>query len=632
VSNIQHILKQYWGYNTFRPLQEQIIRSVLDKKDTIALLPTGGGKSICFQVPAIALPGTCIVVSPLISLMEDQVRQLKNRGISAGTINSSLSKKEVEHILQRTANGEYKLLYLSPERLQTFELQRFLGSIQISFIAVDEAHCISEWGYDFRPTYLEIAKIKKYLPDLSFIALTGTATALVLKDIEEKLVLKNTEIFKQSFRRDNLQFLMIKEDDKLQRLKKICQKINYGSGIVYVRSRKHAEEVSSFLNYNQISSMAYHAGLKYEERNTIQSVWVNNQCRVIVATNAFGMGIDKSDVSFVIHLELPESPENYYQEAGRAGRDGKLAYSVVLWQRNDCEELLTKVEAQYPDIQVIKQCYQALANYYQLAIGAGEGVTLNFDIITFCNAYQLEIKQTHYALKLLERQGYLQMNEAYYKPSKLQIIATKDVLYNYQVKNKRADKIIKALERNYEGIYGKPVNVRESKLAAITKLDLLEIEQTLDLLHQNKVIEYHQHNDSASITFLAPREDAKNIRLSPENLRLRREYALMKAKAIIEVVENDLQCRSISILKYFNEEQTTICGKCDVCLRRNKSSVIDISTAKTIVLQLLKRGPLHLDQIIINTHTLSESTIIEALRELVDDGIIEREKMVYRMS
>jgi ATP-dependent DNA helicase RecQ len=631
VSEIHNILKQYWGYSTFRPLQESIIQAVIEKKDTIALLPTGGGKSLCFQLPALILPGVCIVVSPLIALMEDQVSQLKKRGVNAAAINSSLTKKEIELILQSAASGDIKLLYLSPERLKTPDFARYLGTIQISFVAIDEAHCISEWGYDFRPPYLEIAKIRKYVPDVTFIALTGTATALVLKDIENKLELKKVNVFKQSFKRDNLQFLIIKEDNKLNRLKKICQKITKGSGIVYVRSRKQAEEVANFLNLNHVSAIAYHAGLKYDDRKNIQEAWIANNCRVIVATNAFGMGIDKADVSFVIHIELPQSPENYYQEAGRAGRDGSQSYAVVLWQKQDGEDLLLKVESQFPEMAVIKQCYQAIANFYQMAIGSGEGVTSNFDIVEFCNAYQLEIKQTHSALKILEKQGYIQLNEAYFKLSKIQIIASKDILYNYQVKNKRADKIIKALERNYEGIYYKPAALRESKLAQITKLDVMEIEQTLALLHQNKVIEYYKHNEAASITFLAPREDAKYISISPENLKLRKEQALLKAKAMIEIVENDLQCRSISILKYFDEENLNLCGKCDVCLRRNKSTIIDVSSAKTLILQLLKNKELHLDHIIMNTHTLSESTIIEALRELVDDGIIEREKMVYRI-
>ncbi len=632
MSEIHNILKQYWGYSAFRPLQETIIQAVLNGKDTIALLPTGGGKSLCFQIPALALPGICLVISPLISLMEDQVMQLRKRGIPAATINSGLTKNEIESILQSASNGEIKLLYLSPERLNTFEFKRYLASLQINFVAIDEAHCISEWGYDFRPTYLLIADIKKQLPNICFIALTGTATALVLKDIKDKLELKDVQLFKQSFKRENLQFLIIKEDNKLSRLKKIIQKVNYGSGIVYVRSRKQAEEVSQFLNYNQINALPYHAGQKYEDRKNIQSTWINHQCRVIVATNAFGMGIDKADVSFVVHLELPDSPENYYQEAGRAGRNGQLAYAVVLWQTNDCEVLLQKVNAQFPDLQVVKQCYQALANYYQLAIGSGQGVTLPFDMMAFCAAYQLEFKDNYHALKLLEKQGYIQMHEAYYRASKIQIIAHKDILYNYQVKNKKADKIIKALERNYEGIYYKPATIKENKLSAITKLEVYEIEQILDLLHQNKVIDYNKHNDSASITFIAPREDAKHIHISPEHLKLRKEQALMKAKAMIDIVENDLQCRSISILKYFDEDHLEPCGKCDVCLRRSKSNMLDVSSAKTLILQLLKNGELHLDHIIMNTHTLSESTIIEALRALVDDGIIARAQMTYQIN
>ncbi|MGZ4042304.1 MAG: RecQ family ATP-dependent DNA helicase, partial [Bacteroidia bacterium] len=404
--DIQQILKKYWGYDSFRPLQEEIIASVLEGADTLALLPTGGGKSLCFQVPGILIGGTCLVISPLIALMNDQVQNLKKRGISAVAITSAMNFNEIEIALNNAALGHVQFLYVSPERLQNDEFKKKLSYLPITLIAVDEAHCISQWGYDFRPSYMKIAELRSYFDKITFIALTASATKPVVEDIQVRLEFKNQKVFRQSFARKNLRYVVQEEENKINRLLKLIVSIG-GSGIVYVRNRKKTEELSRVLKANNVSAMAYHAGLKYDDRNSIQQQWIENKVQVICATNAFGMGIDKPDVRFVVHLDLPETMEAYFQEAGRCGRDGKTAYAAIFFSKADQLRLQENFKFAFPEITYIRQTYQAICNYYQVAVSSGQGWSFEFDIDKVCNSYNLQPVLVYNSIKFLEKDNYL---------------------------------------------------------------------------------------------------------------------------------------------------------------------------------------------------------------------------------
>lgn len=422
--NIHNILAKYWGYHSFRPLQEEIITSVLQGNDTLALLPTGGGKSVCFQVPALVQEGVCIVISPLIALMKDQVDNLQKKGISAIAITSAMHKREIDIAFDNCVYGNIKFLYLSPERLITPIAQARIQKMKVSLIAVDEAHCISQWGYDFRPSYLEIAKLRELQPKVPVLALTATATPEVVKDIQEKLRFKKANVLQKSFERKNLAYVVIGEEDKLSRLLKVVNNVG-GTGVVYVRNRKKTQEVAAFLQKNKIPADFYHAGLTPGERSQKQDSWIKNKTRVIVATNAFGMGIDKPDVRFVVHLDLPDSLEAYFQEAGRAGRDEGKAYAVMLYNEADINDLKSNVEMSFPSVEEIRQTYQALANYYQLAVGSGEGAAFDFDISELCRNYKLEPVTVFNSIRFLEKEGYISATEAVYQPSRINFTLNK---------------------------------------------------------------------------------------------------------------------------------------------------------------------------------------------------------------
>jgi len=446
------ILKQYWGHDSFRPLQEEIIQSVLEKRDTLALLPTGGGKSICFQIPAMMLPGICIVVTPLIALMKDQVQHLKDIGIQAVAIYSGLKSREVDIILDNCIFGQIKFLYLSPERLYSELVQERIKHMPVNLFAIDEAHCISQWGYDFRPPYLQLGKLKELHPDVPFLALTATATTAVIADIQDKLQFKQNNVFVKSFLRDNLGYMALEEENKAGRMIRIIQKLG-GSGVVYVRNRRETQEVARYLVNIGISADFYHAGLLGKERDSKQEAWMQNRTRVIVATNAFGMGIDKPDVRFVIHLDIPESLEAYYQEAGRAGRDGKKAFPVLLYQQGDKDRLLKNVKLSFPSVAFIQQVYHHLCNHFQIPYGAGEGLTFDFDVVAFIKKYKIETIPTLSALKFLEKDGWLAVSEAVFIPSRFKFEVNHQELYKIQVQYERYDKLIKAILRSYGGVF-----------------------------------------------------------------------------------------------------------------------------------------------------------------------------------
>lgn len=468
--DILGILRKYWGYGAFRPLQENIIQSVLAGRDTLALMPTGGGKSICFQVPALAQDGICIVVTPLIALMKDQVENLKERGITAVAIYSGMRKREVDIALDNCIYGPVKFLYLSPERLTSEMVRERIRHMRVNLFAIDEAHCISQWGYDFRPPYLQLSDLRELHPDVPYLALTATATPDVVTDIQEKLGFRNGVVLKKSFYRENLAYMVLHEEDKQRRMLRIIRKLG-GSGIVYVRNRRETQETARFLVNEGISADFYHAGLPSEERTAKQDNWKAGHTRVIVATNAFGMGIDKADVRFVIHLEPPDSLEAYYQEAGRAGRDGKKAHAVLLYQDADLTQLKKNFQDSFPSVASIRKVYQYLGNYFQLAYGAGENLTLDFDIGEFCQRYQLETIPVLNALKFLERDGWVLLTESVYLPSRIKFEVPPDELYKFQVENQQLDGFIKMILRAYGGAFDHYIPIREQELSRKFGLD-----------------------------------------------------------------------------------------------------------------------------------------------------------------
>ncbi|RDC63777.1 RecQ family ATP-dependent DNA helicase [Adhaeribacter pallidiroseus] len=514
---IHQILQRYWQYPAFRPLQEEIIQSVLAGQDTLALLPTGGGKSICFQVPALVREGVCLVISPLIALMKDQVEQLQKRHIAAVAIHSGLNKHEIDIILDNCVFGKVKFLYLSPERIQTAIFQERVKRMRVALLAIDEAHCISAWGYDFRPAYLQIAALRELLPAVPSIALTATATELVKKDIQEKLLFRKSPVFQQSFARANLSYSCLPTEDKTGRLLGILKNVA-GSAIVYVRSRRQTVEIAKWLHARGVAAGIYHAGLSFAERNKAQQSWIENKTRVIVATNAFGMGIDKPDVRLVVHLDLPETLEAYYQEAGRAGRDGRYAYATVLLGPADAADLQSKVAEAHPPVETLKRVYQALANYYQIAVGSGELVSYNFQIEDFTRTYQLKALEVHHAIRKLETEGLLQLNEAYYAPSKVYFAVSHEEIYKFQVAHPEFDPLIKALLRVYGGnLYTGFVKINERQLADYLRTPEAAVRKSLEYLHQRNIIEYEPQREAPQIVFTTARYDATTLPLDQKN-------------------------------------------------------------------------------------------------------------------
>jgi ATP-dependent DNA helicase RecQ len=504
----EDILKQYWGYSSFRPGQAEIIQSVLDGKDTLALLPTGGGKSLCFQIPALALEGVTIVVSPLIALMKDQVRQLRDRGVIAEAIYSGMRPGDIDRILDNAVYGNTKLLYLSPERLTTEIARVRLAKMKVALVAVDEAHCISQWGYDFRPPYLRIAEIRDILPRTPIIAVTATATPEVVKDIQEKLHFGTDRfIYQQSFARENLAYIVRHPEAKESQLLRVLSGVP-GTSIVYVRSRGMTKQLALQLRRRGIAAASYHAGLEPKEKDRRQEAWIRGDLRVIVATNAFGMGIDKADVRSVIHYGPPDSPEAYFQEAGRGGRDGKLSYAIMLYHPSDGERLKKQFAISFPEIADIKRIYRALGSHFQLAVGGGKGVAYDFDIAAFSAIYGFEVRQTYSALKALERAGFLLLTESVYQPASLQFTVSKEQLYDYQIKHRTTDKLIKSILRTSQGAFLNPVQLREGALANFLEVSLEELQRTFLKMKAEGIIDYFPTKDSPQLVFVEERIDA----------------------------------------------------------------------------------------------------------------------------
>lgn len=605
-------------------MQEEIIQSVLDGKDTLALLPTGGGKSICFQVPALAQEGICIVISPLIALMQDQVQNLNKRGIQAAAIYSGMHYREIDRTLDNCIYGKTKFLYLSPERLASELAIERIKKMNVNLLAIDEAHCISQWGYDFRPPYLEIANIREWLPKIPILALTATATEEVVTDIQEKLAFKENNVFQQSFARDNLVYVVLNEENKLGKMLDMLRKVS-GSGIVYVRNRRKTKEIAKLLLQNRISADFYHAGVPTKLRAGKQANWINNQTRIMVATNAFGMGIDKPDVRMVIHLDLPDSLEAYFQEAGRGGRDGRKAYATLLYNDKDRVDLEKSFTQSFPDIKYIKQVYQALGSYFQLAVGSGVGESFDFDIIDFCERYHFEVIKSFNALKALEKAGWLMLTDSVYIPSTLLIKVSKEKLYDYQIRNPRLDTLLKVILRTYHGAFNHAVNINESKLARFINRTETQLKNALFLMKKDNIIDYKPQKEKPQIIFIKERVTSDNLMIDKEQYKTLKERQHKRIKAAIAYATTE-KCRSQQLLAYFGEKNGEICGKCDVDLgvNRDRPTKEEYYEYKEKTFQLLNKRPLTIKQLVDQFSTNKRKRVVKAIEFMLDREIIIR--------
>jgi len=607
MANIHSILKQYWGYDAFRPLQEDIINTILEGKDSLALMPTGGGKSLCYQIPAMAKDGLCLVVSPLIALMKDQVENLRRKGITAFAVYSGMSRKEVINTFKVAGESNCKFLYVSPERLESALFKEYLPGLGINLIAVDEAHCISQWGYDFRPPYLRIAALREELPDVPMLALTASATPEVQKDICEKLEFQNHHIFRQSFERANLSYSVFKVDSKINKIIEVLRKVN-GTSIVYCKSRKRAKELSELLQLQQMSSDYYHAGLAQEERSRKQEAWINNKTRVIVCTNAFGMGIDKPDVRTVIHADVPDCLENYYQEAGRGGRDGKTAYAVLLYDDRDIHELEKLADLRFPSLEDIRNVYQSIANYLQIPVGSGEGEYYNFDLSDFLKKFKLQGHTTLYSLKSLEQENLLTFNEQVFNPSTAVFTTDKNHLRNIETEDVKLDNVIKTLLRAYEGIFDQPASISEKMMAGLLKTDLEEVKKQLLLLHQMGIIAYQPQKDTPQLFLSINRIKAEDVRIDMAAYNKRKEQFQRRMKQMIFFVDETAECRSRMIGNYFGDEKIKACGICDNCLRQ-KASVLSKEEFETLhhrIISIIKVESLHTKDLLLKLNGIKK--------------------------
>ena len=614
------ILQKYWGYDSFRPLQEEIVLSALEGRDTLALLPTGGGKSICFQVPALCRDGICLVVSPLIALMKDQVHNLDRRGIPAAAIFSGMHHRQIDMIFENACNGQYKFLYVSPERLQTPMARERIKRMQINLLAVDEAHCVSQWGYDFRPPYLQIPEIRKIIPKVPVLALTATATAEVLEDIQDKLGFRARNVFRQSFVRSNLSYSVLYEDKKREKLVDILRRVP-GTGIVYARSRGETKEIAHFLVHKGIQADFYHAGLPGEERSAKQEAWVAGKTRIIVSTNAFGMGIDKPDVRIVVHLNLPDSLEAYFQEAGRGGRDGQKSYATLLYAPGDGAALRFHLQAAFPPMDLVRRVYQALGSHTQLAIGAGLGESFDFDLSNFCSVFKFEHAPTHAALRLLELEGWIFMSDASASPARAHITATREELYDYQIRHKQADTVLKTLLRAYPGMQSDYVDISEMVIARYAKLPVEMVLQVLQTAHQEGVMVYEPRKEKPQLTFTRERVAAENLTIDLQKFNLRKQRAETRMEQAILFAETR-QCRSQQLLAYFGEPESPACGICDICTGRHKVE-LPTSTFESYekkIREVLRLEPLPLEEILKAFSLKRQDAVAEVLNYLLDEG------------
>ena len=625
------VLKKYWGYDNFRPLQDEIIESVLQGCDTLALLPTGGGKSLCYQLPALVLEGLCLVVSPLIALMKDQVQQLGERGIKAACLVSGLSGIEQEIVYNNCIHGKIKILYVSPERLGQRVFIEHFRQMHVSFIAVDEAHCISQWGYDFRPSYLEISKIRSYHPSIPILALTATATHYVAEDIKRQLMFaSNSRQFQSSFQRQNLAYMVFHEEDKMGRLLRIVH--NTGNcGIIYVRNRRRTREIANRLIANGISATYYHAGLEVKERDAAQRRWMQGEVNAIVATNAFGMGIDKPNVRYVVHLDIPSSIEAYFQEAGRAGRDGEKAYAVLLFNDNDLETLQHNFESSYPSQKHIANIYRAICNYYQLPIGSGTDCQFDFNIEALCSTYRFNVIEFFNATRLLEREGLISLPELEESQSRIFIPLSREDVYRFQVEQPRYSDLMTLLLRTYGGLFTDFTPISEQALARRLYLDAQQIRNMLLHMDALKAIVYRPKHTKPQIIFTSPRIDANDLYLSESKYKELKRRAQERLEAMRQYILSDKECRSRMLLSYFGEENVEPCGICDYCIQAKKESkrAKECNEAlRTRLLELIKEHSYRAEELVAKVGHIYEKPVLQTLYELVDERLVTIDELL----
>lgn len=633
MNKYQEILKQYWGYDSFRDLQEEIITSIGEGKDTLGLMPTGGGKSITFQVPALAQEGICIVITPLIALMKDQVQNLRKREIKALAIYSGMTRQEILTALENCIFGNYKFLYISPERLDTEIFRTKLRSMKVSMITVDESHCISQWGYDFRPAYLKIAEIRELLPEVPVLALTATATPEVVTDIQARLKFRERNVFRMSFERKNLAYIVRKTDNKTKELPYILQRIS-GSAIIYVRNRRRTKEITELLMNEGITADFYHAGLDNAVKDLRQKRWQSGEVRVMVATNAFGMGIDKPDVRIVLHLDLPDSPEAYFQEAGRAGRDGEKAYAVILYSKSDKTTLHKRVVDTFPDKEYILNVYEHLQYYYQMAMGDGFQCIREFNLEEFCRKFKYFPVPVDSALKILTQAGYLEYTDEQDNSSRILFTIRRDELYKLREMGKEAEALIQSILRSYTGVFTDYAYISEESLAVRTGLTRQQIYNTLVTLTKRRIVDYIPRKKTPYIIYTRERLELRFLHIPPSVYEERKARYEARIKAMEEYVTTENVCRSRMLLRYFGEKNEHNCGQCDVCLSKRTTDNLSEKSYEEVkrqILDLLSHSPLTpaetADQI-----KAEKEDIGQVIRYLLDEGELKMQDGMLHIS